>query len=300
MVDLSELLGGGETATGPQREFFIFHDHHWQPTNGGCCKLWYPPAGTQYVHFEIISGGGPGGGASAGDWGPGGSGGNYASKSVYASGICTCGGVNFNRSTFTCTAGTTRPYVSNNASCAVSPNIDTGNAGYTLCAAGTSQCSCCLCCEDHPCRHGCSSYVNGPGLSNFCVTGGGGGSHFCDTRCSCYNCYIPGQCCHNRWSAGWTRVMCNCGFGYDQFFSGTAGQVIKGYSCNSDMTTAPGVPTGPFQVPSEYGGNYCTCNMACCHGHSLWPGGGGHPFQDDDICGYGSWGAGGMVKVTYQ
>ena len=325
MVDLSTLLTSIHPSGGAaQKEFYVFNSMHWVTQNGGCCLEWTVPQDTTYIKFEIIGGGGPGGGASAGDWGPGGSGGNYGMKQIFASGECLQGGSNYETRTgatssgFTCSNcctqnGSDRPCSGQTGTCVLSPNIDTGTAVYTICAAGTSQCGCCLCCEDFPCRMGCPSYVNGPGLGtttgeyqaaniNFCVLGGLGGTHFCDTRCSCYNCFIPGQCCYDWDQGGWKRSMCNCGFGYDQFFSGTAGWVQKGYSCNSDMQTAPGVPTGPFSVPSESSGSYCIDNSSysCCSGHSLWPGGGGQPFHDDDICGYGAWGAGGMVKVTYQ
>ena len=66
------------------------------------------------------------------------------------------------------------------------------------------------------------------------------------------------------------------------------------------MSTGPGSPTGPFSTPGYISGDYCACAASCCAGHSVWPGGGGMAFTDDDICGYGSWGAGGLVRVTYQ
>ncbi len=323
MVDLSELLVSiHPTGTPPVKEFYVFNSNHWNANNGGCCFQWTVPAKTTFIKFEIIGGGGPGNGQSSSDWGTGGAGGNYASKSIYASGTCLKGGSNYEtrsgagESGFTCgtcctTNGSNRPCVSQEGTCVISPNIDTGTAVYTICAAGTSECSCCLCCQDFPCRHGCPSYVNGPGLGtttgtyqdadiNFCVLGGTGGTHFCDTRCSCYNCFMAGQCCHDYDNGGWKRTTCTCGFGYDQFFAGTAGYVQKGYSCNSDMSVGPGSITGPFSSSNYISGDYCTCNIACCSGHSMWPGGGGSPFSDDDQCGYGAFGAGGMVKVTYQ
>lgn len=324
MVELSSLLSsihpsGGSAA----KEFWLYNNQHWTASNGGCCYEWTVPAGTSYIKFEILGGGGPGSPGGPGDWGPGGSGGNYGMKQVFSSGECVQGGSNYETRTgatdsgFTCasccwTNGSCRECNNGVGTCVLSPNIDTGTAVYTLCAGGTSECSCCLACMNFPCnRHGCISYVNGPGLGtttgtyqtdnvNFCVLGGTGGTQWCDTSCSCYNCFQPGQCCDVRYSAGWNRSMCTCGFGYDLFFAGTSGYVQKGYSCNSDQQSSPGHPTGPFSAPSGLSGDKCGCAMACCSGHSHWPGGGGYAMLDDDAPYYAGYGAGGLVKVTYQ
>ena len=325
MVDLSTLLTSihPPTGGGSAREFWIFNSMHWVTQNGGCCLQWTAPTGTSYIKFEILSGGGPGSPGGPGDWGPGGMGGNYAMKQIFSSGECIQGGSNYetrtgsNSSGQTCTNcctanGSNRPCVGQTGTCVLSPNIDTGTAQYTICAAGTSPCSCCLDCMNFPCnRHGCPSYVNGPGLGtttgeyqvdnvNFCVLGGTGGTQWCDTACSCYNCFQPGQCCHDRYNAGWNRSMCVCGFGYDQFFAGTSGYVYADYSCNSHESSSPGHPTGPFGAASGLSGDKCTCNIPCCSGHAHWPGGGGYAMLDDDYPYYAGFGAGGLVKVTYQ
>ena len=325
MVDLSTLLASVHPSGGAaQKEFWLYNNQHWTAENGGCCYEWTVPTGTTYIKFEILGGGGPGNSGGPGDWGPGGSGGNYGMKQIFSSGECIQGGSNYETRTgatssgFTCNNccwanGSCRECNNGVGTCVLSPNIDSGNAVYTICAAGTSPCSCCLQCQHFPCnRHGCPSYVNGPGLGtttgeyqldniNFCVLGGTQGPHWCDTSCSCYNCYAPGQCCQERWSAGWSRQMCNCGFGYDLFFSGTTGSVSQDYSCNSGKSSSPGFPTGPFGSPSPgFSGDKCGCAMTCCSGHSSFPGGGGYSHLDDDIAYYGAFGAGGLVKVTYQ
>jgi hypothetical protein len=324
MVDLSTLLASVHPSGGSaSKEFWLFSNKHWTPDNGGCCLEWTVPEKTSYIKFEILSGGGPGCPGGPGDWGPGGMGGNYGMKQIFASGECVQGGSNYETRTGATDSGTTcatacgtngscRPCVGQTGTCVLSPNIDTGTAVYTLCVAGTSPCSCCLQCQIHPChRHGCPSYVNGPGLGtttgtyqddnvNFCVLGGTQGTHFCDTSCSCYNCFSPGQCCQARWNAGWNRSMCVCGFGYDQFFAGTSGYIYADYSCNSHETSSPGHPTGPFSAPSGLSGDKCSCSITCCSGHSHWPGGGGYAMLDDDTAYYGGYGAGGLIKVTYQ
>jgi len=326
MVDLSTLLASVHPSGGQApKEFWIFSNLHWLPDNGGCCYEWTVPKDTTYIRFEILGGGGPGNSGGPGDWGPGGSGGNYGMKQIFSSGECIKGGSNYETRTGATSSGTTcgtccntngscRPCVNETGTCVLSPNIDSGNAVYTICAAGTSPCSCCLQCQHFPCnRHGCPSYVNGPGLGtagnqgeyqdadvNFCVLGGTQGTQFCDTSCSCYNCFIPGQCCEARWSAGWNRSMCNCGFGYDLFFSGTSGWVSSEYSCNSGYGSSPGMPTGPITTYSGQSGDKCSCSITCCSGHSHFPGGGGYSHLDDDIAYYGGFGAAGLVKVTYQ
>ena len=181
------------------------------------------------------------------------------------------------------------------------------NSVYTLCSASTSMCSCCQCCEHEPCRNGCNSHVTGPGLHNFCATGGRGGQHFCDGRCSCYDCWRWGQCSGGNWNEKWRRCMCYPGFfGADYGFSGTPGHFSATFSCNTEFSTGPGGPTGPFNTGGmPLRGDFCTDSsysggQGCNFGHSVWPGGGGYSGHDDDICCWGSFGAGGLVQVTYQ
>jgi hypothetical protein len=250
-------------------EFYVYNGSHWNVTNGGRCCYWTVPAGVTSIKFEILSGGGPGG-ASGGDYdfGVGGNGGNYTSKHLRKA------------------AG----------------NFAAG-CGYRMCAGGTSSCSCCCRCGVN-CRHGCKSFVQGSGLSNFCAQGGMGGSTNFDTVSGCYNCYLGNtQCNKGQYNAGWINCYCNSAtFGGDIEFRGTSGSMYKGVSCCSHMFSVAGTPTGPFSsVHGVSGKDACTGNLACCSAHSVFPGGGGpgHVTASRNAC-WGSWGAGGLVKVSYS
>ena len=80
------------------------------------------------------------------------------------------------------------------------------------------------------------------------------------------------------------------------------GGMHKGYSCCNEIQNGTGSPSGPFTAPwSGSANHYCAGDMACCAGHSVFPGGGG--VGDGNAAGtacVGGFGAGGLVKVTYQ
>ena len=267
-IDALAAAGGGSK---PFKEFMILNTNHWSVTNGGCCLLWTAPEGIKSIKFEVLGGGGPGGSSGRDyDIPSGGWGGNYAARTLEE-------GVDF-------TAGT---------------------SNFTLCAGGTSQCSCCAHCQ--PCRTGCTSWVTGNGLSNFCATGGEGGFTAWDKKSSCYDCSIGAQCVvGNQVSGGWGQCQsCTPGFfGADYGFTGTTGMVQKGYSCCNEISGTRGGPTGPFSGSQSNGRdtNECTTTgMGCCRGHSYFPGGGGGGggFDGGNGC-WGGFGAGGLVKVSYQ
>ena len=257
----------------PQKDFYIYNTNHWSVTNGGCCLSWTVPTGAQIIKFEILSGGGPGG--SSGwdyDIGHGGAGGNYNVKT-----ICKDAGE------FVSTAGT--------------------ESVFMLCSGGTSQCSCCGNCNRN-CRHGCSSYVTGPGLSNFCSIGGHGGSTTWDKQSNCYNCHIGNQQCDlGSYNGGWVSHNCNeATHGGDMCFRGISGSHYQQYNCCADSSSFSGGPAGPFTVSgTAVNKHWCTGDMACCSAHSAFPGGGGggHQSGSGSTC-WGGFGAGGLVKVTYQ
>ena len=272
VATVQALIDSG-VASEPQKHFFIYNTNHWSVTNGGCCLHWTVPTGTQIITFEILSGGGPGGSAGHDfDIGHGGAGGNYNEKT-----ICEAAGA------FSSASGS--------------------ESAYTLCAGGTSMCSCCTTCN-RACRHGCSSYVTGPGLSNFCAQGGHGGSTSWDVQSSCYNCHIGGlQCDRGNYNNGWVSHNCNeATYGGDMCFRGINAGMHKGYSCCNEITNGTGSPSGPFAAPwSGHANHYCAGDMSCCAGHSAFPGGGG--VGDGNAAGtpcVGGFGAGGLVKVTYQ
>ena len=276
VASLKDILGTS-TAASPQREFYVYNDEHWTPENGGKKCDWMIPVGTQSIKFEIVGGGGPGGSVSHDDYSTGGQGGNTAIKTV-----------NLADGDFTSTDGS--------------------QSLYTLCAAGTSQCSCCICCEYEPCRQGCDSFVTGSGLSNFCATGGKGGTHHCDRRCSCYNWFTPGQqvysctCLHSCANERtWNRWMCAPGFfGADMGFTGSSGHMQGGYDCNKMYQIGPGEPTGIFSSASPNAGDYCHTMQGCCVAEAMFPGGGGYSAISDTGCCFSGFGAGGLVRVTYS
>ena len=176
---------------------------------------------------------------------------------------------------------------------------------YTLCAAGTSQCSCCCSCHRN-CRHGCHSYATGDGLYNFCAMGGEGGTTQSDMLSSCYNCYINGtQCSMGNYNGPWAHWQNMPGYcGADYGLTGSPGGIFVTYSCCQENFSWAGAPKGPFAsggVESFVGGHSCHGGESCCQSHSTFPGGGGGGQQRNTSTGcYAVWGNGGLIKVTYQ
>ena len=258
-----------------QKHFYIYNTSHWSVTNGGCCLQWTVPTGTSIINFEVVSGGGPGGSSGHDyDIGHGGAGGNYNEKT-----ICREAG-HFN-------------------------SVAGSESVYTLCAGGTSQCGCCANCN-RACRHGCTSYVNGDGLSNFCAIGGHGGSTSWDIMSNCYNCHQGNaQCDLGNYNAGWVSHNCNeATQGGDMCFRGTNSSFWKEYdTCCITANQGSGGPAGPFTFGGTGGMSKAWCNgdQACCSQHAAFPGGGGAGYvsANGSAC-WGGFGAGGLVKVTYQ
>ena len=252
-----------------QGEIYVWNTNNWTPENGGRCCAFTVPTGTTSIKFEILSGGGPGG-SSGGDFdfGAGGQGGNYGVRTLQ-------------KSVHGFADGTV----------------------YTVCAAGTSNCSCCCSCNQN-CRHGCTSFVNGTGLSNFCAIGGMGGSTSWDMIANCYNCHIGNiQCSVGNYNAGWVNHVCNTPvYGSDMCFRGTSGSMNRQYDCCADHFSVAGAPSGPISAAHGIGGKHmCVGNLACCSAHAAFPGGGGagHATASVSAC-WGSFGAGGLVRITYS
>ena len=256
-------------ATPPETyELYVYNCNWWTPSNGGRCCYWTVPGGVNSIHFEIVSGGGPGGG-SGGDYdkGIGGQGGNYGSKMI-------------RRSTHGFGDGT----------------------GYRLCAASSSACSCCCRCNANA-RHGCPSYACGTGIW-MCAKGGVGGPNIWDKMSNCYNCHIGNvQCNRGLYNSSWGACACNEAVtGHDMHFRGTAGSQNQQYNCCADWFSVAGSPSGPFTAAHGVGGkHWCVGNLACCSAHAAFPGGGGasHGTGSRNAC-WGSWGQGGLVRVTYS
>lgn len=154
------------------------------------------------------------------------------------------------------------------------------------------------------CRHGCTSFVTGSGLSNFCAIGGMGGSTHWDVTSNCYNCHIGNtQCSRGNYNAGWVTHACDTPtYGGDVEFRGTTGGYMRQYDCCAHAFSTAGSPSGPFTAAHGITGKHrCVGNLACCSAHAAFPGGGGagHATDSTDAC-WGSFGAGGLVKVTYS
>ena len=162
-----------------------------------------------------------------------------------------------------------------------------GGCVYTVCAGGVYRCCSreCVGCQ------GCSSYVNGYNLSNFCAIGGARG------------CYT------NAWGAQCNAHFENCcyqpGFHGGEFAMGNhAGTSYRpgGFNChcffNNDAT-----PTGaPFigTLGVAYGVRQCWIRCGCwtvpyAHGGQ----GGITSYCGSGHCGQGGQGGGGLVKITY-
>jgi len=242
-------------------QFFVCNSDYWTHANGGCCLYWTVPGKALTVRFELTAGGGSGSISACYHNGPGGGGGAYAVKTQFA-----------HKGEFT-----------------------SGSTAYTICAGGSSQCSCCGfntgcgCCG----RRGCTSYVNGGTLSNFCAVGGSWGFHQCSG--GCYSCSSTWICCRC-----WATTA--CWYGADFGIRGTSpGRRQNQYCMGSDWSWAAGA-AGPWGRGADTA-NVDNCShgvtQGCCRGHSLFPGGGGHSPYTDGSCCWGGYGQGGLVVVTY-
>ena len=159
---------------------------------------------------------------------------------------------------------------------------------YTVCAAGVYRCfsrECCGCI-------GCTSYVNGQGLSNFCAIGGcrGMANDSWTTACNGINhcCRGPGdnggQFGFTSMGAHWSnqrhdtyRGWCHC---YPQGTHPQSAPLIGttvGYSIRECW-----IRCGCWDVPYGHGGQGAMTTY-CGSGH----------------CGQGGTGGGGLVKITY-
>ena len=242
---------------------FYYDCCSWSAENGGCCYLWTVPCKALTIKFEIMSGGGSGGPGRCctGGFHPGGSG-AYGVKTLHAH------------------AGEFTP----------------GSSQYTICAAATTRCSCCGCCTGrNGCGFcGCTTYVQGSGLNNFCATGGGWGHHKCAQWC--YTCKMNTQCawCNNE------RMACVCG-NWDFALGGMNGADSANQYCNTEHYPIASGGPGPWGSSFVRGRSKCGTGNAvgCCYGHSLFPGGGGFTAGTEGSNCWGSFGAAGLVVVTY-
>ena len=164
--------------------------------------------------------------------------------------------------------------------------IDTNTAcGYTVCAGGVYRC----CSRECVGCHGCSSYVNGHNLSNFCALGGNRGCATGDWSANCSTRFE--RCCVQPGAWGGDFAMGN--------HSGTSYRP-DGFNCHCYYNQ--GIPTGaPFigTLGVSYGVRECWIRCGCWtvpYGHG---GQGAISSYCGRCCGQGGQGGSGLVKITY-
>ena len=160
---------------------------------------------------------------------------------------------------------------------------------YSICAAGNGNCcriECVGCC-------GCTTYVNGYNLSNFCALGG---SPACANTDWTTGCFSSWDCCVQ-------GAYNNGDFGY-QNHSGNFDAASRRWCCNcfcncgirqSQPTSAPLIGTTVQQ-----GINFCWIRCGC------WTVPYGHGGQSamtsycgSSCCGQGGMGGPGLIRITY-
>jgi hypothetical protein len=159
---------------------------------------------------------------------------------------------------------------------------------YTVCAAGNGNC----------CRFectgciGCSSFINGYNLSNFCATGGAAGCATADWTTACASAW---ECCLQGANNGGD-------LGY-QNHPGTFGAVEWWFAvgfchCHHQFTQPTSAPLLGTTVQQSI--NFCWMRCGCWtvpYGH----GGQGamSSYCGSGCCGQGGMGGPGLVKITY-
>tara|TARA_B100000003_G_C10925378_1_gene368947 strand:- start:846 stop:1643 length:798 start_codon:yes stop_codon:yes gene_type:complete len=159
---------------------------------------------------------------------------------------------------------------------------------YTVCAAGVYRCCSreCVGCE------GCSSYVNGCGLSNFCARGGENG--YANTAWNTY-CHSVNDCCRgpNDNNADFGMVT------HSPNWSGAEFVYDRGFChCYPQATWSTGA--------ARIGTNVQTSVRSCWNKCGCWSapyGNGGQnsmtSYCGSGHCGQGGTGGSGLVKITY-
>lgn len=155
---------------------------------------------------------------------------------------------------------------------------------YTVCAAGVFPCLTneCIGCT------GCSSYVNGCGLSNFCALGGIGGCANADWNTGCFSDW--GNCCIVPGSLGGDFAMGNH---RGAFFVHPS--QCHCHCMGSTPTPAPFIGTQVQQQIHE-----CWMRCACwtvpyAHGGQ----GAMTTYCGSNCCGQGGTGGAGIVKISF-
>ena len=214
---------------------------------GGNTCTWTVPTDVKEVTFELWGGGGAGGQnyCCYCGLGVGGGGGAYSLKSIAV------------------TPGTTYTIVAG-----------AGGSGNFYCSPGGSQVGC----------RGCTSYVTGTNLTNFCAEGGCGGCW--------YSGCIPG----NAEATGGGLA-----YGGDVNLAGNKAWLKSGICTWYTPKFFSAGGSSPLGGPNQmHQGNFCTPYFSGGY-DGVFPGGGGTGLSKCccDCCGCGGSGAPGLVRITY-
>jgi len=110
----------------------------------------------------------------------------------------------------------------------------------------------------------------------------------------CYSCSHIQQC-------DTCLLRCSCWAGADWGAQGASGHRIQNHYCHGTVWSQAGPAVSPWASSSQYTVDRCShgSQQACCNGHSIFPGGGGHsPFNDGSCC-WSGWGQSGLVVISY-
>jgi len=155
---------------------------------------------------------------------------------------------------------------------------------YTVCAAGVYRC----CSRECTGCRGCTSYVNGCNLSNFCAIGGETGRAQTSWQDGCYSvwscCLAPGNNGgdfgmgnHEGYWGG--SEFCHCN--YVQTCTTNAPFLAGGSGSMYNLTPNCWIRCGCWHVPYGVGGQGAMTTLC------------------ERCCGQGGMGGGGVVKITY-
>ncbi len=159
-----------------------------------------------------------------------------------------------------------------------------GGWQYTLCASGVYRC----CSRECQGCNGCSSYVNGCNLSNFCAIGGNRGMAETNWSTPCFSSF---SCCLS-------PTANNGDFGMGNHYGSWSGPPFC--HCNyvwTCTTNAPFLAGGSGSQTSKV-----NCWMGCGCWHVPYGVGGQGAittYCGSSCCGQGGTGGGGLVKITY-
>lgn len=155
---------------------------------------------------------------------------------------------------------------------------------YTVCAGGVYPC----CQFDCYGCHGCTTYVTGNGLSNFCALGGAGGCANTDWSTKCFSDWGRGCVSPTEYNADFAIGNHRGGFGgswnchcYFYYSCSTGAPFLGGAGVHQRISEC-WMRCGCWSVPYAHGGEGAM-TMYCGSG----------------CCGQGGTGGSGVVKITY-